>query len=209
MHVEDKVMYHFHKEGNFDDLWEVGKEIIIDDSFTSHYTQILDVFRTGVSGTSEGKVIPFDLVIDYYLNDENFQKLDAVAIKEILYDARQMIRNMNILNRERALEDYRKQYHEDLPSRLHSIWLADSTSFSFWKKELTTRTKMKIFKVLVTGELFTSSDVFIPNDEWTTQEMFQASKRYWEPVFNTKEEKEKREYLFQGKVKILEEIKKK
>ena len=36
MEVKDKIMYHYHKLGLYDDIWQVGNEIIIDDNL--YYT---------------------------------------------------------------------------------------------------------------------------------------------------------------------------
>ena len=57
------------------------------------------------------------------------------------------------------------------------------------------------------GNLFKSSNNFIPDDELTAREMYEASSAYWNPIFK-EEDLCKAEYLFQGKVKVLEEINK-
>ena len=33
MEVKDKIMYHYHKLGFYDDIWQIGNEIIVDDNF--------------------------------------------------------------------------------------------------------------------------------------------------------------------------------
>ena len=48
---------------------------------------------------------------------------------------------------------------------------------------------------------------FIPDDKLTAKEMYEASSAYWNPIFK-EEDLCKAEYLFQGKVKVLEEINK-
>lgn len=110
-------------------------------------------------------------------------------------------------NRELMLEKYRKENNPKLPSRLHSIWLADKESLNFWKEQLNGERKLKLYRVSVTGNLFKSSDSFIPDDELTAKEMYEASSAYWNPVFS-EEDLCKAEYLFQGKVKVLEKINK-
>lgn len=48
MEVKDKVMYHYHKLGIYDDIWQVGNELTVDDNFDSYYSSIIDKFSTGV-----------------------------------------------------------------------------------------------------------------------------------------------------------------
>ena len=79
------------------------------------------------------------------------------------------------------LEKYRKENNPKLPSRLHSIWLADKESLSFWKGQFSG--KLKLYRVSITGELFKSSDDFIPDDELTAKEMYETSSNYWNPTF--------------------------
>lgn len=67
------------------------------------------------------------------------------------------------------------------------------------------RKKLVLYRVSVTGNLFKSSDSFIPDDELTAREMYEESSKYWNPVFS-EEDLCKAEYLFQGKVKVLEKI---
>lgn len=66
--------------------------------------------------------------------------------------------------------------------------------------------KLLLFKVIVTGTLFQSSASFIPGNYLTVQEMYQASANYWNPNFQNEEERSCSEFLFQGKVKILERL---
>ena len=110
-------------------------------------------------------------------------------------------------NRELMLEKYRKENNPKLPSRLHSIWLADKESLNFWKEQLNGGRNLTLYRVSVTGNLFKSSDSFIPDDELTAKEMYQVSSKYWNPVFS-EDDLCKAEYLFQGKVKVLEKINK-
>lgn len=119
--------------------------------------------------------------------------------------ASEIIKKVNIYNRENALEEYRKQHFPNLPSRLHSIWLTDDIGKDFWKKSLGENTIS--YKVLVSGNLFKSSHEFIPDDRLNVKEMYDSSEYYWNPIFKNELEERHTEYLFQGKLKILEKIK--
>ena len=204
MGVKDKVMYHYHKIGIYDDIWQEGNEIIVDNNFNSYYGRIISNFNTAINLLPENKQISLDKIIEAYLENKNYNNLDA--LKNLLQFSKNIIHNANIYNRELMLEKYREDNNPKLPSRLHSIWLADKDSLNFWKGQLEGRSKLKLYRVSVTGNLFKSSDSFIPDDELTTKEMYEASSIYWNPVFR-KDALEKAEYLFQGKVKVLDKIK--
>lgn len=203
MEVRDKIMYHYHRLGIYDDIWQVGNEITVDDNFNSYCGSIVDKFSTGVKCVNG--IFSLDRVIDEYIDDIGLGNVDLNTIEDLLKCSSLIIKNINIYNRELMLEKYRKENNPKLPSRLHSIWLADKESLSFWKGQFSG--KLKLYRVSITGELFKSSDDFIPDDELTAKEMYETSSNYWNPTFK-EEDLCKAEYLFQGKVKVLEKINK-
>ena len=203
MEVKDKIMYHYHRLGIYDDIWQVGNEITVDDNFNSYCGSIVDKFSTGVKCVNG--IFSLDRVIDEYIDDIGLGNVDLNTIEDLLKCSSLIIKNINIYNRELMLEKYRKENNPKLPSRLHSIWLADKESLSFWKGQFSG--KLKLYRVSITGELFKSSDDFIPDDELTAKAMYEASSNYWNPTFK-EEDLCKAEYLFQGKVKVLEKINK-
>lgn len=203
MEVKDKIMYHYHKLGIYDDKWQVGNEFVVNDSFNSFCGSIVDKFSTAIK--YKNSLVPLEIIIDKYLDDIGIENVDLKTITNLLKDSRAIITNANMYNRELMLENYRKENNPNLPSRLHSIWLADKESLNFWKEQLEKRKKLVLYRVSVTGNLFKSSDSFIPDDELTAREMYEESSKYWNPVFS-EEDLCKAEYLFQGKVKVLEKI---
>ncbi len=203
MEVKDKIMYHYHKLGIYDDKWQVGNEFVVNDSFNSFCGSIVDKFSTAIK--YKNGLVPLEIIIDKYLDDIGIENVDLKTITNLLKDSRAIITNANMYNRELMLENYRKENNPNLPSRLHSIWLADKESLNFWKEQLEKRKKLVLYRVSVTGNLFKSSDSFIPDDELTAREMYEESSKYWNPVFS-EEDLCKAEYLFQGKVKVLEKI---
>ena len=205
MEVKDKVMYHYHKLGIYDNIWKEGNELIVDNTFNSYYGRIIKNFNTAVK-CNNGSV-SLEMIIEKFLKEIGIENIDLKTIEYLLKDSLAIITNTNIFNRELMLENYRKENNPNLPSRLHSIWLTDNKSLNFWKEQLEKRKKLVLYRVSVTGNLFKSSDSFIPGDELTAKEMYEASSAYWNPVFS-KEDLCKAEYLFQGKVKVLEKINK-
>ena len=205
MKVKDKVMYHYHKLGIYDDKWQVGNELLVDNNFNSFCGSIVDKFTTAVK--CENGIFSLEKIIDKYLNDISIENVDLKTITKLLKASSAIITKADMYNRELMLEKYRKENNPKLPSRLHSIWLADKESLNFWKEQLNGGRNLTLYRVSVTGNLFKSSDSFIPDDELTAKEMYQVSSKYWNPVFS-EDDLCKAEYLFQGKVKVLEKINK-
>ena len=205
MEVKDKIMYHYHRLGIYDDIWQVGNEIIVDDNFNSYCGSIIDKFTTAVK--CENGIFSLEKIIDKYLNDISIENVDLKTITNLLKASSAIITKADMYNRELMLEKYRKENNPKLPSRLHSIWLADKESLNFWKEQLNGGRNLTLYRVSVTGNLFKSSNNFIPDDKLTAKEMYEASSAYWNPIFKEKDLC-KAEYLFQGKVKVLEEINK-
>ena len=205
MKVKDKVMYHYHKLGIYDDIWQVGNELLVDNNFNSFCGSIVDKFTTAVK--CENGIFSLEKIIDKYLNDISIENVDLKTITNLLKASSDIITKADMYNRELMLENYRKENNPKLPSRLHSIWLADKESLNFWEGQLNGRRKLKLYRVSVTGNLFKSSDSFIPDDELNAKEMYEASSNYWNPTFK-EEDLCKAEYLFQGKVKVLKKINK-
>ena len=205
MEVKDKVMYHYHKLGIYDDKRQVGNELVVDNNFNSFCGSIVDKFTTAVK--CENGIFSLEKIIDEYLDDIGIENVDLNTITNLLKASSDIITKADMYNRELMLEKYRLENKSNLPSRLHSIWLADKESLNFWEEQLEKRKKIVLYRVSVTGDLFKSSDSFIPDDELTAKEMYEASSAYWNPIFK-EEDLCKAEYLFQGKVKVLEKINK-
>ena len=202
MFVNNKQMYHFHNTKAYDDVWFPSNEIIVDENFKTHYLNILDVFSTSVD-TKKQDDVPFDRVIDFYLEDERDKQLYIDLLKE----SRRIIIGANIFKRELALELIRKEKYPNLPSRRNSIWLCDENGIDFWKEQLSSdKNNLDLYKVSVTGELFKTNDTFIPNDESNFYDNLIEADKYWNPNLSEVDET-KNEYLFQGKVKVLELVK--
>lgn len=203
MQVTDHIMYHFHNNKFHNELWVPDSEIIVDDNFDTEFLKILRYFSTAVNLTEGGRK-SFDHIIDNYLK----VKQDEKMLIDMLKEARRIIYEMNIFKRELALEEIRAEKHPELPSRKHSIWLCNENGIDFWQTQISQKGEQppQLFKVSVTGNLFKSSDSFIPDDDINFETSLAAAERYWNPNFETEEQEKKAEYLFQGRVKVLEKI---
>lgn len=203
MEVKDKEMFHFHKIGIEDYNWKIGNTFNIDKYFESNYSIIFRNFNTNVKTNDGYKSI--DGIIDYYLKKD----FDMEELIKLLKDARDIIYLTNIFKRELALEYVRKIKFENLPSRRNSIWVTDSEGINFWKNSLSKTADgkdLKLYKVSLTGIIFMTSDYYIPEDDYLFEHSLRASENYWNPDFS-KIKKDRNEYLFQGKLKIIDLIK--
>ena len=203
MKVKDKEMYHYHHVEMYQDIWKVGNELNVDDNFKTSFLNVLKYYSSAVN-TESGKKNAFNRTIETYLKEDQDKEMYIQLLKE----ARRIISGANMFTREMALEVVRKEKYPDLPSRKHSIWLCDEKGLDFWKNQLTSEghDKLDLYKVLVTGTLFKSSDSFLPDDYYTYENMLKCADMYWNPKFENQIQEEKAEYLFQGKVKILEKV---
>ena len=124
----------------------------------------------------------------------------------MLQEASRLLKCYSTLQRELVLEEVRKRFFPELPSRKNALYLCDHNQLEYWKDELTIKGKnIDLFKVEVTGNLFKSSDILLPDNSESINTMFEQAKKYWEADL-TNISDEETEYLFNGKVKILEKI---
>ena len=203
MEVKDKEMFHFHKIGIEDHKWTIGNTFYIDKEFESYYCNIFRNFNTNVKTNNGYESI--DKVIDYYLEND----FDIEKIIKLLKDARDIIYLTKVFKREIALEYIRNTKYENLPSRKNSIWVTDDEGIQFWSKSLSKigdGKDLKLYKVSLTGTIFMTSDYYILDDNYLFEHSIRASDNYWNPNFS-KIKGDRNEYLFQGKIKILESIK--
>ena len=205
MQVDDKIMYHFHKNiAGYNDIWVKDNEFVVDNNFQSNIAIILKHYSTAVN-TTDGDRQTFVNIIDYYLKEEQNQETYIKLLKK----AKHLLIGANLFKRETALEEIRKLKYPNLPSRKHVIWLSDEKQLEFWEKELSHDYNMdlNLFKVSVSGTLFKTSDSFIPNNFTGYESNLNEAEKYWNPVFENEKEENRAEYLFQGKVKVLDKLK--
>lgn len=80
---------------------------------------------------------------------------------KMLQEASRLLKCYSTLQRELVLEEVRKRFFPELPSRKNALYLCDHNQLEYWKDELTIKGKnIDLFKVEVTGNLFKSSDYY-------------------------------------------------
>lgn len=201
MQVENKTMFHIHTPNKYDEMWQEGNELIIDDNFYSECGLSISYFNTDVV-CSDGSLISIVGPLRKYL-DEGIEKLTMEEIKTIFEDVYRILYNNNRTKCEAALEICRREKFKLCPSRLHSLWVTDKDNLDYWLNILNGK---EIYELNLTGTLFKTSDIYIPDDNLSLVQAIKAAESYWNPNF-TEEAEEKKEYLFQGTALIKRKIK--
>ena len=201
MEVKNKTMYHIHTPNEYDKLWQEGNILYIDNNFLSESGIALNYFNTSIEQL-DGSFVMFDEILKKHL-EQGIENLDEKTIKELLEDTYQVIDDINRMRCEWALEMIRESKFNIYPSRLHSLVVISYDSIKFWLNELVEK---EVFELELTGTLFKTSDIYIPDDNMCNYQAMEIAEDYWNPTF-TKEAEEKKEYLFQGKALIKRKIK--
>lgn len=200
MQVENKTMFHIHTPNEYDEMWQEGNEIVIDDNFYSECGLAIPYFNTNVV-CSNGNVISLADSLHKILTND-YDDLTKENIRGILEDAYMILHNVNRTKCEAALEISRREKFKLYPSRLHSIWVTDKDNLDYWLNILKGK---EIFELKLTGTLFKTSDIYIPDNHLTLAQAIKVAESYWNPTF-TEEAEKKKEYLFQGKALIKKRI---
>ena len=201
MFVENKEMFHFNNSEKRKDIWKVGNQI----DTTKNY--VADFWNGGMNfsgkvNVDNGEMLPFFNVINGYLEKDQ----DKETYIKLLEETSRLLKCYSMLQRELILEEVRKRFYPQIQSRKNVLYLCDYNQIEYWKDKLTMPGKnIDLFKVEVTGELFKSSDILLPDNSESINTMFEQAKKYWEADL-TNISDEETEYLFNGKVKILEKI---
>lgn len=199
MFVEDKEMYHIHTSNKYDNLWFPGNTIVVDDSFKSHFRKMFEMTMIGILNPSD-ELVSIDIIMKECLKRDD---IEIEQYKELIDMAAEIIHNMSLKERENTLELVRQQKFPHLPSRNNSIWLTDEKDLEYWQEQL--GKQQEIFKVSATGNLFKTTARLLPSRKTTQPEMFEQAVMYWEA--KDLKENDNIEYLFQGKLKLLERVK--
>lgn len=194
MYVEKKKMYHLHRKGTYDKLWVAGNTINNDrENFVNAFSLMGKSFNT--LSSFNGDLRPLSNILEFWA--KRFHSYEES--KMLLNEARMAIDELNLLKRELALEEVRKNFYPDIVSREKAIWLCDLEQLKYWKKALKVRSA---FEVEVTGEMFETSDLLLPNRSLNYDACLAAAHDYWKADL-TDIPSETYEYLFCGEIKVL------
>lgn len=206
MKVNERLMYHFRPVGYFDDFWKVGNEFDVDEKFESHIKRLTylnnSIIHVDKFNGSIAKILERH-------REKNYEYLSIGEAKFLFQKLESIIKNENIMVRELALEEFRQKNCPELPSRFHSIWVANKQSMKYWEHifQKDTQFTRELLELELTGNLFKTSDEFLPDDGVCYQQCLDEAERYWFPNFKENYDPKKVEYLFQGHVRVREKLK--
>lgn len=197
MKVSNVTLYHYHVKECDNILWHNGNNFTIDDSFNTflyrRHKSFIDGFRFGKFRYS------------LYEQINNIIKKRDLTPEEISRFGNRYYLT-KIINRELMIEEYRQKYYPSLPSRFHSIFLADESQLPYWNKVL--GDSISLFEVNVSGTIHKTSDLYLlDNEDQSSPLLLEDCECYWNPPQEVLDSTEHVEYLFQGDVKVLKKIK--
>lgn len=147
--------------------------------------------------------------------DEMYQvakgKFKKFKSKDDIFSIAHILENYDVLTKEIALEEIRKQYFPEYPSRLHCMYLSISKDISL--KNIQTMSSSpekhgKIFQavaVKLNGEIFKAGKVYMSREAESYSYYLDKAKLYWKQS-NLMDE-EVKEVLFEGQAEVVEILK--
>lgn len=203
--MEKEIFYHIHEYENeeIEKEWFVGNIIEFSKQKYNSFMKISLEFKGTIPEvtTLQGEVVknvPFLNAYKYFCDCKVIEQVPG-----LIHIASDFINEYQMLIRELAYEQIRLEYFPNLPSRFHCIWLCKEEQVEFWKKNL--KSNCRIFKVEIDKNYFKSNNsaIALPSDSYLT--IIKKAKEYW--GYDELEENEQDEYLYEGKIKIIEELK--
>lgn len=193
--LNKKKLYHIHRKGNLDDMWQVGNTIIVDDNFESCFHS-----KDCEDNQNIKKVFGEDYNIDHLISMTEKAIRENIGERIEIEDLKCFLKDLNFIRREQALEEGRKIYAPNAPSRTKSLFLTDRSNLLYWINQVGSNSYQE-FLMELEGNLFISSDDFFPDSRYSLERQVEESKKYWQPKM--KKITPHKEMLFQGRAKII------
>lgn len=192
------IFYHLHKicDDVTEQKWQTDNIIEFNDTHTNYFFDFSNKFSPIFKYMNQD--VSIINIIDYILNENKTEDYT-----NILKAARFSINEYQILLREMAYETIRKNYFPNLPSRQSCIFLCRESQLDFWKR--TINDNIRIFKInTLDDNIFKSNNkhICLPSD--SLEIMNNKAQCYWS--YNNQNDDEQDEYLYIGKIKIIEEL---
>lgn len=192
---QNKCLYHIHRRGTFDELWQVGNTIVVDENFESRFWSNLTLDDYELK-----KYWGEDYDIDFVIATMEEMKCKNQVEEDMKEQFEITLLSYYFFRREHALEEGRKLFAPSAPKRFKSLFLSNYFNLYYWKIQVGEKHFQK-FLLELDGETFTSSDLYFPSRTLTFENQVEASKEYWQPKI--KKLTLCQETLFQGTAKII------
>ncbi len=190
-----KIFYHIHKNGILDEKWNIGETIKFGNEYNMFYKMSIDFCsRINICGTN----YPIENVYKDMIYNHRFEN-----VLELLDVYNKFLSETGILLRELGMEEIRKQFFSNKPSRTNCIWLCRKNQLGYWLNRMNA-SDYKIFKVEIFDDVYKFNEEYLPLPADSYLEITEKAKKYWN--YSDDNEKDNDEYLYTGVVKILEEV---
>lgn len=153
-----------------------------------------DFWRTGQSIIIGEEKNPFS----YFFDKAGFPEVNEENIATVLVHYQKFAR-------ETIFEEVRQKHFPDTPSRISCLWVIPENEkvIEFWKKELCRDKESQLLKLSLTGKIHRANQSHLALSYRSMDFTRQQAINYWSGKPGNDEIED--EYLFQGKVEVLEE----
>ena len=186
--VKDLILYQIVKSRKF----SIGDKIIFDkNTITGQYKK---VFQT------KYQIDNLRLADIFY-----YFKKNRGIIKNHAESLAYICDNYDLLVRELALENVRKNFYPDLPSRLHCMYLSLYKQTAVDNYEKSRENHLQVIAVKLNGKIFKSGNFVLGRDGGSFEDYIAKAHNYWTQTDVTDENVT--EILFEGEAEVVEIIK--
>ena len=192
--------YHIHKVGNNDAAWKPGNfiEVGIENNF--FYNGCI-TFNSRLPYSDDNVQFEYYPIHNLHKYFTSHNMNDMIFNLESVYD--KFISEYGMLVRELGLEEIRTKSFSQIPSRTKCIWLCREDQIDYWMKAIG-NSNVKIYKVEVFNEAYRLNEENLPSPADSYSEILAKAEKYWSYISDS--DKENDEYLYIGKLKIIEEV---
>ena len=212
-------LYHLHLKNYEKDKWKKDKVLVVDDDFENRLCKRVNNF----SLTSNSKILEVLVSMHSailtnagFIAEDNYNLNDMISTylfglmpnmqlsKTLLEESARIIQSTVIFKREMALENYRRDNCNMLPSRLHCLYATDEAGVEYWKRVLMDG-DMDVYRIDIDAEPFKTNEQLLTTETSNYKDIYNGAYSYWNPKIEDLQDLTC-EYLVKGKVKILEMV---
>ncbi|MFW6025711.1 MAG: DUF2441 domain-containing protein [Candidatus Woesearchaeota archaeon] len=209
--TKGELYINIHRSGEHSNKWKVGNTLSVGNSLNSF---------VGIYENANISIFNYDALnfIDHVIAvlekrvapSKEIIALNSYDVLDTLKHSRNVLNEYVLFMREYIFEEVRKSHYEKHPSRFKGIWVLrdNEESLNYWYKKLINNNQSyNIFRVRLSGTIHEASQDYLEVKTHNLNKWRSLAHEYWKGV--KIENAEENEFIFEGKVKILEEIKKK
>ncbi|MBO6195193.1 MAG: DUF2441 domain-containing protein [Bacilli bacterium] len=161
----------------------------------NYINTMCEICETPSIGESANMADVFSVIMSIGSDEEKIKALKDVEV---------FLRNYSFMKREISIEEYRKDFESNKPSRLHCLYACNEKGVNYWLNILKSN-NCDIYRIDPIDEPFRTNEQLLPIETSSFIESYNGCKRYFNPrekdLNGTSDE-----YLVQGKVKLLEKV---